>query len=41
MTTGTEYSTYLEDVYKLNVLSDTANEGNVKKLLYSSFKPLP
>ena len=41
MTTGTEYSTYLEDVYKLNVLSDTAREGNVKKLLYSSFKPLP
>ena len=41
MTTGTEYSTYLENVHKLNVLSDTAKEGNVKKLLYSSFKPLP
>lgn len=40
MTTGTEYSTYLENVHKLNVLSDTAKEGNVKKLLYSSFKPL-
>ena len=41
MTTGTEYSTYLESVYHLNVLSNTAKEGNVKKLLYSSFKPLP
>lgn len=41
MTTGTEYSTYLENVYNLNVLSDTAKEGNVKRLLYSSFKPLP
>jgi len=41
MTTGTEYSTYLENVYKLNVLSETASESNVKKLLYSSFKPLP
>lgn len=41
MTTGTEYSTYLESVYHLNVLSDTAKDSNVKKLLYSSFKPLP
>ena len=41
MTTGTEYSTYLENVYNLNVLSDTAKEANVKRLLYSSFKPLP
>lgn len=41
MTTGTEYSTYLESVHNLNVLSDTAKESNVKKLLYSSFKPLP
>lgn len=41
MTTGTEYSTFLENVYKFNVLSDTAKEGNVKRLLYSSFKPLP
>lgn len=41
MTTGTEYSNYLESVYHLNVLSDTAKEGNVRKLLYSSFKPLP
>lgn len=41
MTTGTEYSTYLESVHNLNVLSDTAKEGNVKRLLYSSFKPLP
>lgn len=41
MTTGTEYSNYLESVYHLNVLSDTAKESNVKSLLYSSFKPLP
>lgn len=41
MTTGTEYSTYLESVYHLNVLSETAKESNVKRLLYSSFKPLP
>lgn len=41
MTTGTEYSTYLESVYHLNVLSETAKDSNVKKLLYSSFKPLP
>jgi hypothetical protein len=41
MTTGTEYSTYLEGVYHLNVLSETAKDSNVKKLLYSSFKPLP
>lgn len=41
MTTGTEYSNYLESVYHLNVLSDTAKESNVKNLLYSSFKPLP
>lgn len=41
MTTGTEYSTYLENVRKFNVLSDTAKKGSVKKLLYSSFKPLP
>lgn len=41
MTTGTEYSTYLESVYHLNVLSDTAKESNVRSLLYSSFKPLP
>ena len=41
MTTGTEYSTYLEDVYKLNVLSETASDSNVKRLLYASFKPLP
>lgn len=40
MTTGTEYSTYIENVYKLNVLSDTAKESNIKKLIYSSFKPL-
>lgn len=41
MTTGTEYSNYLESARKLNVLSDTAQEHNVKRLLYSSFKPLP
>ena len=41
MTTGTEYSTYLESVHNLNVLSDTSKEGNVKNLLYRSFKPLP
>lgn len=41
MTTGTEYSKYLESVRNLNVLSETAKESNVKKLLYSSFKPLP
>lgn len=41
MTTGTEYSTYLESVYHLNVLSDTSKESNVKRLLYNSFKPLP
>lgn len=41
MTTGAEYSTYLENVYKLNVLSDTAKESNIKNLLYKSFKPLP
>lgn len=41
MTTGTEYSTYLENVYKLNVLSETAEKGNIKSLLYNSFKPLP
>ena len=41
MTTGTEYSTYLENVYDLNVLSATAEKGNVKNLLYNSFKPLP
>lgn len=41
MTTGTEYSTYLESVHNLNVLSDTAEGGNVKSLLYRSFKPLP
>lgn len=41
MTTGTEYSTYLENVYHLNVLSDTGKENNIKQLLYSSFKPLP
>lgn len=41
MTTGTEYSTYLESVHDLNVLSDTAEKGNVKSLLYNSFKPLP
>lgn len=40
MTTGTEYSAYLENVKKLNVLSDTAKADNVKKELYSSFKPL-
>lgn len=41
MTTGTEYSTYLESVHDFNVLSDTAEKGNVKSLLYNSFKPLP
>lgn len=41
MTTGTEYSTYLESVHHLNVLSDTAKGNNVKNLLYASFKPLP
>lgn len=41
MTTGTEYSTYLESMYHLNVLSDTAKENNVRQLLYNSFKPLP
>ena len=41
MTTGTEYSTYLEIVHDFNVLSDTAEKGNVKSLLYNSFKPLP
>lgn len=41
MTTGTEYSTYLENVHNLNVLSDTAKESNIKNLLYKSFKPLP
>lgn len=41
MTTGTEYSTYLESAYHLNVLSDTAKDSNVKRLFYSSFKPLP
>lgn len=41
MTTGTEYSAYLESVHKMNVISDTARESNVKRLLYSSFKPLP
>lgn len=41
MTTGTEYSTYLESVYDLNVLSATSEKGNVKSLLYNSFKPLP
>lgn len=41
MTTGTEYSTYLESVYHLNVLSDTSKENNVRRLLYNSFKPLP
>lgn len=40
MTTGTEYSTYLESVYHLNVLSDTAKESNVRRELYQSFKPL-
>ena len=40
MTTGTEYSEYLENVYNLNVLSDTAKESNIKKMIYSSFKPL-
>lgn len=40
MTTGTEYSTYLENVHDLNVLSDTAKDTNIKKLLYASFKPL-
>ena len=40
MTTGTEYSEYLENVHKLNVLSETAKESNVKKMIYSSFKPL-
>ena len=40
MTTGTEYSIYLENVHNLNVLSDTAKETNIKKLIYSSFKPL-
>ena len=41
MTTGTEYSIYLESVYHLNVLSDKSKESNVKRLLYNSFKPLP
>lgn len=41
MTTGTEYSTYLESRYHFNVLSNTAEDWNVKQLLYSSFKPLP
>lgn len=41
MTTGTEYSTYLESVHHLNVLSETSSDANVKRLLYSSFKPLP
>ena len=41
MTTGTEYSTYLESVYNLNVLTDTSKSSNIKSLLYSSFKPLP
>ena len=41
MTTGTEYSTYLESVYHLNVLTETSQESNIKRLLYSSFKPLP
>lgn len=41
MTTGTEYSTYLESAYHLNVLSNTSKESNVKRLLYNSFKPLP
>ena len=41
MTTGTEYSQYLESVHNLNVLSDTAEKSNVKRLLYASFKPLP
>lgn len=41
MTTGTEYSTYLESVYDLNVLSETAKYNNIKNLLYKSFKPLP
>lgn len=41
MTTGTEYSTYLESMYHLNVLSNTATDANVKRLVYSSFKPLP
>ena len=41
MTTGTEYSTYLENVYHLNVLTETSEEANIKHLLYSSFKPLP
>lgn len=41
MTTGTEYSNYLESVYHLNVLTSTSKESNIKSLLYSSFKPLP
>lgn len=40
MTTGTEYSTYLENVHHLNVLSETGSERNVMNMLYSSFKPL-
>ena len=41
MTTGTEYSQFLESAKNFNVLSDTAKDTNVKRLLYSSFKPLP
>lgn len=40
MTTGTEYSTYLESVYHLNVLSETAKASSVKREMYQSFKPL-
>ena len=42
VTTGTEYSKYLENVLKLNVLSDTAIKAETDgyKMFINSFKPI-
>ena len=38
MTTGTEYSEYLENVRNLNVLTDTSKSG--KDILLKELKPM-
>jgi len=39
MTTGTEYSEYLENAYKVNVLTETFNRA--KKIMLNNIKPIP
>lgn len=40
MTTGTEYSEYLEGARLLNVLTDTSKKQNVRRLVHSTFRQL-